>query len=716
MIKSILLLLAGISFLLGQTIDPYLQHFSQQTQLNKGRAVQIRLLVKGDPNLDHDLQKAGFRIQSTMGSYRTVSLPANRIEELARLSSVKRISFTPPARLLNSAAVSYQNVQYAYNKGYTGSHVIVGIVDTGIDFYHPAFRKQNGDTRILDIWDQTQGTAHPDGYSYGTEYTEAQINQDLQSGSPYSIVKQHDTQGHGTHVAGSAAGRDFTISPQDTLDGGAIEANIIIVKTTLNTPDILDGVDYIFKKAAALGKPCVVNLSLGSQYGPHDGTDDDTQAMDALTGAGKIVVRSAGNEGSSSIHYLKTSVTSSDQIQFGYTDYFTVWIESGDLVSSISLSWDNGSIDNVPINGHKNLGKIDVYLQSASASDNHEIAGYVFMDDTTYQNKTFTLTLNSLQNANNNKTIIRHAWCASSTISAPYGGFSQGTAYANPFYPYTLANGACGTEAITVGAFISRESWPASDGKTYHYVNAGKRGGIASFSSIGPTADNGKKPDIIAGGSIILSARSKDASFSTSFLPPSPYTEHYAYMQGTSMAAPVATGAIALLLDKNPDWTPADVKDYLFHHAQGTHPDAGVTTDQTKVKDDPNTWDRVFGYGAIDLTAAFDAQAIDEGTSQHPARFTLMQNYPNPFGQNAPGSGNNSTTIIRYTLRENSRVELTIYNALGQLVKKLINAKQLRGSYRVPFNAHNLASGLYYYRLKVGSSDFVQTRKMIILH
>ena len=158
-------------------------------------------------------------------------------------------------------------------------------------------------------------------------------------------------------------------------------------------------------------------------------------------------------------------------------------------------------------------------------------------------------------------------------------------------------------------------------------------------------------------------------------------------------------------MEKNPTWTPTDVLNYLKSHAQGTHNPQGLSSSEVKVKTNPNTWDRVFGWGAIDLTDAFTPQAIGDPTLSVPEGFVLEQNYPNPF---------NPSTVISYQLSVVSDVQLTVYNALGQKIRMLVNGRQQMGLHTVNFNAAKLASGVYYYKLSVGNKE-IQTRKMLLL-
>ena len=188
--------------------------------------------------------------------------------------------------------------------GAKGKNVIVGIVDSGIDWCHPDFiDPDTGTSRILYLWDQTlspqAGESSPSPYGYGVEYDQNIINSALLTCN-HNLVREKDDEGHGTHVAGTAAGNGE--ASQGKYTGAAPQAKIIFVKTTFSDADIMDGVSYIFEKAAQLGMPAVVNLSLGGHAGPHDGTSLLSQALDQLSGEGKIVVVAAGNEGGDSVH------------------------------------------------------------------------------------------------------------------------------------------------------------------------------------------------------------------------------------------------------------------------------------------------------------------------------------------------------------------------------------------------------------------------------
>lgn len=713
MIRTFVWLFILSSFSMAQFVGPYLQHQQQKVLAKRIQIERYHLFLKGEQGLAEELRSIGINPQTRAGDMITVAVNRAQLADLATLSHLERINMTPKQTPQNSISVNYQNVDVAYTHGSTGSDVIVGIIDTGIDFYHPMFRKENGDTRILSIWDQSRSGTPPSGFDYGTEYTQSQINNDLDLSGRHSIVPHRDQDGHGTHVAGSAVGYDHTISPPDTLNGGAIEANIIVVESNLEGASIVDAVDYIFKKAEAAGKAAVANISLGNQFGPHDGTNDEALTIDELSGPGKIVVRSAGNSGGDKIHYYDKTVQSRDSIEFGYSDYLTCWLEKGDRLTSVSLYWESGSITDLELDENSIVKDqrtgVELYLAPGGYSQNRKISTYVFLSDSSMANQDFILTLNELDDNNNNGQIERHAWAGSSVLRKPYDGFSQGDSYESEHYPYTVSNNACGLETIAVGSFITRNVWPSVDGNNYTFPNSGENGGIARYSSIGPTADLRHKPDVIAGGTIVLSARSKDAGFSTPFLPPSPYTEDYAYLQGTSMAAPTAAGAIALLLDKYPNWGPEQIMDYLHNHAKGTEREANLTEQNVKVKEDPNTWDRVFGYGAIDLTHAFTTDVVDTNTG-NPESWRLAQNYPNPF---------NKGTTIKFQLQQPADVTITIYNLLGQKIYSWNRPNQTEGVDEVIWLGQNfgstpVSSGVYIYELRT-SNGITERKKMVLL-
>lgn len=201
-----------------------------------------------------------------------------------------------------------------------GQGILVGFVDTGIDYTHKAFRNADGSSRILSIWDQTIQTGPPpENFYYGTEYTKEQIDEALASENPLEIVPSMDTNGHGTFLAGITAGsRDL---PND-FSGIVPLSDLVVVKLKeakrflrdfyvipdnvdcYQETDIMFGVQFLVDYANRLGRPIAICIGLGTSYGGHDDRGHLSRYLSNVADRrGVAVVISAGNEGNSRHHY-----------------------------------------------------------------------------------------------------------------------------------------------------------------------------------------------------------------------------------------------------------------------------------------------------------------------------------------------------------------------------------------------------------------------------
>jgi subtilisin family serine protease len=206
--------------------------------------------------------------------------------------------------------------------GYGGQGVLVGFVDTGIDYTHKAFQYADGTTKIVSIWDQSiQSGNYPEGLFYGTEYTREQINNALKSTEPRAIVPSMDEIGHGTFLAGTAAG---TLDNANNFSGTAPYAEIVVVKLKpakqnlreaylipqdaicYQENDIMLGIKYLLETAEKYNRPIVICIGLGNSQGSHDPGGSLSTYLTAVTQIdGVAVVIAAGNEGNSRHHYEK---------------------------------------------------------------------------------------------------------------------------------------------------------------------------------------------------------------------------------------------------------------------------------------------------------------------------------------------------------------------------------------------------------------------------
>lgn len=276
------------------------------------------------------------------------------IEELSYSSVPKLFTLIDTTSLEASGILSVQLQSYLR---LSGSGVLVGFLDSGIDYTHPAFRNPDGSTRILRIWDQTlqTGTA-PSGLDYGSEYTSDMINTALRSLSPFDLVPSRDTLGHGTSVAGIACGSS---DPSADFSGAAPQSSLLVVKlkaakqylrdyflipdsaTAYQESDLMLGIRYLVQTSQQLRMPLVICISLGSSQGSHTGTAPLEEVLtSAQFNAGIYAVAGTGNETGKGHHYrgLLTAAEESTEIELlvdQETHGFVVefWADSPELYS-----------------------------------------------------------------------------------------------------------------------------------------------------------------------------------------------------------------------------------------------------------------------------------------------------------------------------------------------------------------------------------------------
>ncbi len=298
------------------------------------------LIVKYSGDLER-IREIASSVTGLLNGYAVVVIREERIGALAGLDEVEFIE--KPKNLFfqveNGRNASCINAVQNPPFSLSGRGVLVGIVDSGIDLTHPDFRNDDGTTRVVALWDQTLGGKPPAGYSRGSEFTATEIDRMLLAASGASgeasedpagngsgEVSQgsgvpgertqgrmnlpgQDASGHGTAVAGIAAGNGRG-SEGRRLRGVAPESGLIIVKMGLaredgfpRTTEVMEGVDYIIRKAQELRQPAAVNISFGNTYGSHDGTSLLERYLDAAADTWKNVISAgSGNEGNTAGH------------------------------------------------------------------------------------------------------------------------------------------------------------------------------------------------------------------------------------------------------------------------------------------------------------------------------------------------------------------------------------------------------------------------------
>ncbi len=690
-----------------------------------GNQIIVDVFIKTtDPEA---LREKGVRVKTIAGDIVTVSLPLSIVESIAKLPSVLYIEAASPCKPFLDVSVPEIGVRDSswnrvFGTKYDGEGVIIGIYDYGIDWSNPDFIAPNDTSRILYLWDQTDTLGpHPEEleFGYGTEYNQQDINNEIH-GSTAGYVREKDTYGHGTHIAGIAAGNGRATGngkPDSVYIGAAPKADLIVVKggDGGNIPNtrIFDGIKYIFQKAEELGKPAVVNLSLGTQRGPHDGTSLFEQGIDnLLSESGRAVVVAAGNDRHSQIHFRgdfssASSDTMTVEFYVGANNpgedhvWFDVWYHPYTDLSLIVVTpmgnrygpvWEKPS--------ETDEGIISVAVSLYGPNGDMEMAINI---SGSYPNGTLITNL----------AVGPWKLLFTSHHSGRFDGWlydsSMGAQITSEVDTSTLlAEPGNSRLAITVGSYVSRKEWPSLGSDPYCPDEQLVVGSLSESSSPGPTRPNSvdenprQKPEITAPGEYILSSLSSDVE-STYFENHRNYVAtdsvHWA-MSGTSMAAPHVTGVVALMFQADSGLDIFEIRNEIIGSARQDNYTG-------------NCWNMNWGYGKLDgLEAVRLVTSVEKDKIGSPTTFSLSQNYPNPF---------NGTTVIEYTVPGGiyKRVSLVIYNLQGQKVCSLIQKNQKPGKFRVSWNGRDesgnrVASGIYIYRLTVGNR--ILSRKMVLIY
>jgi subtilisin family serine protease len=410
-----------------------------------------------------------------------------------------------------------------------GKGVVIGVIDFGCDFAHPNFCHENGKTRILAIWDQGGTRRVSTDVPYGALYTRDEIDAALSQANPYAALgygPRPDWRGtHGTHVLDIAAGNGLgTGSP-----GVAPEADIIFVEAGVpkwsgqeavennfgDSLQLIEAVRFIFDRAG--DRPCVCNISLGADAGPHDGSSPFDRAMDDMVteAPNRTVVVAAGNSQTKGIHTSgKVAPNTPHHIvwrqQASGGGEFELWYSGQEHLEVTLVAPDGTRFGPVAPNANLSMAtdtEVAIFIANViNDPDNGDHVIGVWIAEGLADGD-FVVEVTSTGGA-----ISYHAWLERSR---------KQPSFRNPVASHTLASLATAHSVIAVGNFDGhKSSFP-----------------IASSSSTGPTRDGRNKPDLSAPGQFVWAALSRDSAGVTK-------------KSGTSMAVPAVSGLIALMLSE----------------------------------------------------------------------------------------------------------------------------------------------------------------------
>ncbi|NNF02101.1 MAG: S8 family serine peptidase, partial [Bacteroidia bacterium] len=553
----------------------------------------IPLLVMGDVN---NVRAATNDLEGTfkysVGDISSIDLPVKNINEFLKTEGLKRIEGNEyPLEMMNERMLINNNLVAVHlgfsplSQPYDGKDVVMGVIDSGIDFNHPDFKDINGNSRIKYIWDHNLNTGNnpPFPYNYGEQFTDSMINNN-QANAHYDRVN-----GHGTHVTGIAAGNGLAVN---NYIGAAPACDIIAVSVNFGIPSyntwlssVADAVSYIYEKADEMGKPCVINISAGTYYGSHDGRDLQAQLIDNLISQknGRSLVCAAGNAGAAPIH-LQHQLNSSMQFTWfknasgNYT--IEVWGDSTDIVGiDFAIGCDQvgnkyqlrgmSSFTNVNdhltsiaydtvMNGSNSLGTIERFSEYLNGT--YKMSFNIDADSTQYNWRlvsqgTGTFDSWSFEMVTNN--------LPSQSIFPDIAFYKLPDISQNIVSSFT-----CSDKVITVGEYANRNFYTDVNGNVV--TTSRTVGEIVETSSHGPTRDGRIKPDISSTGSVTLSAATL-ASIPW-FMANEPFKLAAGGMHfrdgGTSSASPAVAGAVALYLQQFPNADHQQIKAALINCAK----------------------------------------------------------------------------------------------------------------------------------------------------
>ncbi len=673
-------------------------------------------------NLEDKISACGGTVGTNLDEWCTADLPLDQIANLAAEAVVVYLDVAPRAEMKLDKSVEIiranlvQQGSSPLTQAYQGENVVVGIVDSGIDIAHPDFQNADGTSRIKYLWDQTVDGNPPTGFAYGKEWSKQNIDAGV-----CTELDNGESQGHGTHVAGIAAGNGFAIGK---YAGVAPKSDLIVVKSDLSFAHIIDGIQYIFTQAG--DRPAVVNLSLATHQGSHDDASPVAKIINQMVGAGKIVVAAASNEGDKAIHVgYQTNATTVQGTGFvapsnsqDYIDLDLWYPLTGNINFAIGgidanhnwLTQTSWVIPGQGINkvrfqaGGKTYGLVTIDATETNNPVNHEHHVYIEISNAQEQYNFSASAITWVLMTKGSGSFNGWVYDNSSLFNESSGSVAQVQFVAGD-NRLTIGIPGTASRVLTVGAFTTKTNWTSANGNSY-MVNA-TQGDRSVFSSIGPTQDNRIKPDIMAPGFVIASALSKDTDILTTIPARVLPGEKHWVIQGTSMAAPHVTGAAALLLQQNPTLTPEEMNQLFQENA--TYDSFTGTV--------PNVY---WGAGKLDVFAAMMAlSTISSVTApaELPQEWWLGQNYPNPVQVAKIRTG--VMVTVPFMLARAASADLTIYDLLGREIRKFqIQAIQDHPRGDVVWDGSNeqgnlVNPGVYFYRLQVGSKT--QTHKLMVV-
>lgn len=544
-----------IDNLLNLAMEATPQERAKSENLNVGYDSTVKLwdVIVKYSGPESDLGGDGIQAVPLLGGYAVVTLPETEIDAYSDRQQVEFIE--KPKRLyfetLQAKEASCILPVQAGANGLTGEGILVGVVDSGVDYFHPDFRNEDGSSRILRLWDQSLDGKPPRGYVTGTEYTKEEIDKALALGETEGrrLVPSRDSSGHGTAVLGIAAGNGRASGGVNR--GVAYKSDLLVVKmgnarenSFPRTTEMMEGIDYLIRQTVKMRRPIAINISFGNNYGSHQGDSLlETYLSNAANVGRSVICVGSGNNGNDRIHtagQLRQGQTETVEMSIGTyetTLNLQLWKAYAD---EIEISIETPSGERLPTLSEKigtqryRAGETDLLIYYGKPGP-FQVTQEIYFDfipvETYLTSGIWKIHLHGRRIREGNYNL----WLPGGNVLNPVTGFYR------PIAAETLTIPSTAAKVITVGAYDSR-------------LNA-----YADFSGRGGSNLSFPKPDLVAPGVNI-----------TAPTPGGAYTS----VTGTSFSTPFVTGSAALLMEwgiiqrNDPFLWGEKVKAYLRRGAQ----------------------------------------------------------------------------------------------------------------------------------------------------
>ena len=616
------------------------------------------------------LEAEGLVTEIRMGRCLLASAPPEAIGRIAAADGVTAIRLDAPLREHNNISLPIGGIDKVHAgtpdlPSFTGKGVIAGIMDRGLEPNHVSFLDADGKSRVKKL------TYFPDDARSDIYDTPEAIGAYT---SDYTIVT------HGTHVLGTFAGGHVTTDSGEDYCGVAPDTEIVLTSGVFTETNLVRGLASIHNYAEEAGKPCVVNLSLGNNFGPHDGSDPLTSMLNEFASLDDMtLVISCGNEGSLPVAltgtfteerpYVETAFDATEAALYTYNPLsqgvgkVQVWSEDDTPVKVEIIIRDLDNPDE-PLYVHEIKESGNIFIGTGRAYmgvldtkplevepmktnySNGYLGGECSLDPSNNRYKAelmVYLTSRSQDCKDHVATTIRVTGEPGKRVfiyneNSELAFSAKDTDWLDaPTADGTVSSICCGSDMITVGAYATRNV----DGSPYPAETIGD---VCSFSSWANLADGRTIPDVVAPGLLIFSALNSymharsdyESSYSTDYPTVDTYTSpdgnryYWTLMGGTSMAAPYVSGAAALMLSANPDLTSGQLRDIL--------------RSTTSPSENPAA-----GYGKIDpfaaVAEAYSRSSLRGIESELPAEVSVTDTGNGLYRIHAPGEFSISATV-----------------------------------------------------------------------